>query len=506
MAETVLELSKLISDSISELVETCGTYNLRIPNLNEVYTPESEAFRKNQTVARAVNIAAAAAFQLAAILLPPQESVMQITSGHLCSAALRVSIESHVPEILEEAGVQGMHANEIASKTGIDGEKLARLLRLLANRHVYREVGPDVFANNRISSTLSTGKTFEKIMEQPISKFDDTDGFCAMNELLLTDNQKASSYLLENMTDPKTSHSYEPQHSPLQRALGFKTNFWEFHARPENAYRLRRFGIAMRGSTVMDLPDLLLELFDWSSLPEDALVIDCGGGIGSSARTVLKAHPKLKFLIQDMPNVVEDGKRVCVLTFAIDGDVDVFPLQHWNETDPSKLQSGRVDFMGEKIVQSDSRKPLAHTGMTAHNFFEPQPVRNASVFLLKNVLHDWSDDNCIQILSGLRAAATSETTLVICDCVMTTSGVETVIDTISNKQGLNPPAVLSTGFTTVGDMPWALDATMMAMHNTQEHTLLQFNKLLTSAGWGITRVVLSGSSIDSVHAQLMNVD
>ncbi|KAG6807059.1 hypothetical protein H0H92_008969 [Tricholoma furcatifolium] len=394
---------------------------------------------------------------------------MQITSGHLCSAALRVSIESHVPEILEEAGVQGMHANEIASKTGIDGEKLG----------------------------MSIGR--------PISKFDDTDGFCAMNELLLADNQKASSYLLENMTDPKTSHSYEPQHSPLQRALGFKTNFWEFHARPENAYRLRRFGIAMRGSTVMDLPDLLLELFNWSSLPKDALVVDCGGGIGSSARTVLKAHPKLKFLIQDMPNVVEDGKRVCVLTFAIVGDVDIFP-QHWNETDPSKLQAGRVDFMGEKIVQSDSHKPLAHTGMTAHNFFEPQPVRNASVFLLKNVLHDWSDDNCIQILSGLRAAATSETTLVICDCVMTTSGVETVIDTISNKQGLNPPAILSTGFTTVGDMPWALDATMMAMHNTQEHTLLQFNKLLTSAGWGITRVVLSGSSIDSVHAQLMNID
>ncbi|KAG6810783.1 hypothetical protein H0H92_010350 [Tricholoma furcatifolium] len=144
--------------------------------------------------------------------------------------------------------------------------------------------------------------------------------------------------------------------------------------------------------------------------------------------------------------------------------------------------------------------------MAAHNFFKPQPITNASVFLLKNVLHDWSDDNCIQILSELRAAATSETTLVIFDCVMTTSGVDTVIDTISNKQGLNPPAVLSTGFTTIGDMAWALDASLMVALNAQEHTLLQFNKLLRSTGWGITRVVLSGSSIDSVQAQPASVD
>jgi hypothetical protein len=34
-----------------------------------------------------------------------------------------------------------------------------RLLRLLASRHIYKEVAPDVFANNRISSALDTGKS-----------------------------------------------------------------------------------------------------------------------------------------------------------------------------------------------------------------------------------------------------------------------------------------------------------------------------------------------------------
>ncbi|KAG6847303.1 hypothetical protein H0H93_008940 [Arthromyces matolae] len=109
MAATIVELSQLISNSVTELIEACSANDLRIPTLNERYTADSEAFRKNQTVARAANIAAAAAIQLTALLLPPQESVLQITSGrnatqHYRSAALRVSIESHVAEILDEAG------------------------------------------------------------------------------------------------------------------------------------------------------------------------------------------------------------------------------------------------------------------------------------------------------------------------------------------------------------------------------------------------------------------
>lgn len=38
-----------------------------------------------------------------------------------------------------------------------------RILRLLATLHIFREVSPDVFANNRISSLLDTGKSVEAI-------------------------------------------------------------------------------------------------------------------------------------------------------------------------------------------------------------------------------------------------------------------------------------------------------------------------------------------------------
>ena len=40
----------------------------------------------------------------------------------------------------------------------------ARILRLLATNHIFTEVSPDVFANNRLSSVLDTGKSVEELL------------------------------------------------------------------------------------------------------------------------------------------------------------------------------------------------------------------------------------------------------------------------------------------------------------------------------------------------------
>lgn len=53
-----------------------------------------------------------------------------------------------------------------------------------------------------------------------------------------------------------------------------------------------------------------------------------------------------------------------------------------------------------------------------HNFFEDQPVKNASVFLLRLILHDWSDKYAEIILKKLREAATPMTKLLIVDAIV----------------------------------------------------------------------------------------
>jgi len=40
----------------------------------------------------------------------------------------------------------------------------ARILRILATNYIFTEVSPDVFANNRLSSVLDTGKSVEELL------------------------------------------------------------------------------------------------------------------------------------------------------------------------------------------------------------------------------------------------------------------------------------------------------------------------------------------------------
>lgn len=53
-----------------------------------------------------------------------------------------------------------------------------------------------------------------------------------------------------------------------------------------------------------------------------------------------------------------------------------------------------------------------------HNFFTPQPVKQAAVFLLRVVLHDWPDDFARRILLQLREAAAPDTKLLLGDFIL----------------------------------------------------------------------------------------
>jgi hypothetical protein len=53
-----------------------------------------------------------------------------------------------------------------------------------------------------------------------------------------------------------------------------------------------------------------------------------------------------------------------------------------------------------------------------HDFFEPQPITDASVFFLRFVTHDWPDSYTKRIMKRLRAAAQPSTKLIISDFVV----------------------------------------------------------------------------------------
>jgi hypothetical protein len=72
-----------------------------------------------------------------------------------------------------------------------------------------------------------------------------------------------------------------------------------------------------------------------------------------------------------------------------------------------------------------------------HNFFEPQPVTNASIYILRAILHDWADPLSQTILSHLRKAASPNTKLVIGDFILSLACARINDDTNTQFQGVD---------------------------------------------------------------------
>ncbi|KAG5331582.1 hypothetical protein C0989_007906 [Termitomyces sp. Mn162] len=448
MISHIRQLQSLINNSIDQLQSVCESTGAAIPDLYAPFSPESEAFRANAAAAEAANIISAAALQLEAILTPPHVSLYHVVAGHFRSAALRVCLESNVNEILREAGPNGLHVNDIASKNGQDPRKLARFLRYLANNHIYREVTPNVFANTRISSMLDTLKPSQDVKAHPETKHDNTPGMTALVGHHLDESFKASAYAWETLSDPMTVKSGDPTAAPLSRAFNVKQTYWDFLAHDE--LRSRRFNIGMRGVQAMQPANAILKAYDWKKLPRGSVIVDVGGGVGSDSLSLIREFPTLDIVIQDLAPVIEDAKAF------------------WQKNLPN-----------------------AKVSLEVQDFFKPQPKdRNVSIFLLKQILHDWSDEYCVKFLTQLRAAAQVNTRLLL---------VESLIPFACHDPGNHAldipgsvpheaPVPLLANYGAVNEMGYNADILMFFLFNSQERTIQHINELLLSTGWKAIQV------------------
>ncbi|KAJ7263048.1 hypothetical protein C8J57DRAFT_1719238 [Mycena rebaudengoi] len=266
-----------------------------------------------------------------------------------------------------------------------------------------------------------------------------------------------------------------------------------------NRFRLERFGKAMAGTGSWEAPGAVLQGFDWASLPRGALIVDVGGGIGSTSMLLASAHAdaELRFVIQDRPVVVEMGEKA------------------WRAKCPELLDSGAVQFQ-------------------VHDFFKPQPITSAAVFLLRVVLHDWPDAYAQRILLRLREAAAPGTRLVLADFVLPLACVDdfgmregkgaggegsgTVgggadgngIDggggnmreggagegtLVEGAEKMLAPAPLLANLGKASANVYWMDLTMQVTFNGQERTLRETVALALSAGWKVVRVTKAPGSL-----------
>ncbi|KID72717.1 O-methyltransferase AMT9 [Metarhizium brunneum] len=142
---------------------------------------------------------------------------------------------------------------------------------------------------------------------------------------------------------------------------GYKTS-WEFIESDgegdRKGWRQRNFVEFMRYlKEIFRLETVLEKSFDWKAAGK-ATVVDIGGSGGHDSFALAQKFPELSVVVEDLPQA-QAG---------------------FDKHQPAEMKD-RVTFV-------------------AHDFFQPQPVE-ADIYLIKLILHDWPDDECVRILRGL---------------------------------------------------------------------------------------------------------
>jgi hypothetical protein len=189
-------------------------------------------------------------------------------------------------------------------------------------------------------------------------------------------------------------------------ALGM--DYWSYcKGRPEEG---RDFADAMTGLSAMAI-EAVLAADDFAGA---RCVVDVGGSHGALLTAVLGSVATARGVLFDLPHVV-DGAAAGLRAAKI---------------------ADRVD-------------------LEAGSFFERVPS-GGDTYLLKHILHDWNDDECMTILGNIQK-------------VLPKDGRVVVVEMVLDDQGAPSPAPL-------------LDLNMLVMHTGRERTILEFEALFRRVG------------------------
>ena len=138
--------------------------------------------------------------------------VIEVACQYWESRALYIAAERRIPDLLStpEAKKNGISVLELGKATGIEQQKLSRLLRCLCSIHIFKEVASDVFANNAISAAL--------VKNEPLRAY-----VLLFNLDLYTASDQMPKHLLG-----EKGHSYKVDETAWQDAVGTTKPRWDW--------------------------------------------------------------------------------------------------------------------------------------------------------------------------------------------------------------------------------------------------------------------------------------
>ena len=202
---------------------------------------------------------------------PPAARMAAMLSAHIVAQALYVAAELGLADLL--AG-ESKRVEELASATGADAPSLHRLLRMLAGEGVFREVRDGEFALTPLADTLRS--------DSPDSVRD--------RALYLAAPEVWSAW-------GDFRHSLMTGEAAFEHANGVP-----FYAHMATHPRVgAHFNRWMTRSSELDNAAVVAS-YDFSPF---RTVVDVGGGQGATLAAILRAHPAVRGILLDLPQVVE---------------------------------------------------------------------------------------------------------------------------------------------------------------------------------------------------------
>ncbi|MFE9701947.1 methyltransferase [Streptomyces sp. NPDC005930] len=217
-----------------------------------------------------------------------------------------------------------------------------------------RECGADPRAMHRLCRALVA---LGLLAQDPSGRLSLTEA----GALLRTDRPDSLHALVCMLTDPTTVGAWQGLEESVRTnephfAKMYGREFFDYLG--EQPELSSQFNAAMSQNT-RKMAGLVAGLYDFG---KHAAVVEIGGGDGTLLAEILRVHPSVKGILLDVPQVLADAAG----NFASD----------------------------------DLR---ARTSLVSGDFFT-EITPGGDVHVLKSVLHDWNDEQCLTILRNCRAA------------------------------------------------------------------------------------------------------
>jgi demethylsterigmatocystin 6-O-methyltransferase len=245
--------------------------------------------------------------------------------------------------------------DEFQQKTGAAPVLLAHLLRSMASFGLIAEVKKDTFAANHATRVFTNPHVHGAAPH--------------LSKLHLPVMQALPGYLKEHKYQDITNSKDLPFHKAM------KTDLTPFEWMKQDGEQMKALGHIM----VLDSVDSWVSSYpaqdvvgNFKPADESALLVDVGGGFGQHSVAFKKKFPELpgRIVVQDVPSTLAHAP-------AVDG----------------------IEFQ-------------------AHDFFTPQPIRGAKFYYFRHILHDWTDEDCVRILSNIAPVMGPESRILIDEVVL----------------------------------------------------------------------------------------